>query len=237
MFASIFVAVKSVQAEIHKGFRIRDLLANHVFATLILSMVSTYALWIIVSFFFLDPWHMFTSFLQYLLMTPTYINVLNVYAFCNTHDLSWGTKGDTATPGRDIKTTKEGAFPKPSYTHPNVQYDKELAKIGKAESNEKKELTEKEKDEKKKEDKKSYYASVRSGIVMGWVISNLALATVVLETSSLSSLINSTVPREQRQAQTAGIYLTVVLWSVAGLAGFRFIGAMWFLIHRLVSCD
>jgi chitin synthase len=25
-------------------------------------------------------------------MVPTYINVLNVYAFCNTHDVSWGTK-------------------------------------------------------------------------------------------------------------------------------------------------
>ena len=28
-------------------------------------------------------------------MTPTYINILNVYAFCNTHDITWGTKGDT----------------------------------------------------------------------------------------------------------------------------------------------
>lgn len=231
MFASIFVAVKSVQAEIHKGFRLRDLLANHVFATLILSMVSTYALWIMVSFLFLDPWHMFTSFLQYLLMTPTYINVLNVYAFCNTHDLSWGTKGDKTTPSRDVQTTKDGTFPTPSYTHPNVQYDKELAMIGKAKPDEKKELSPSEQEE----EKKSYYASVRSGIVMGWVTSNLALATVVLETSSFSSLINSTIPREQRQAQTAGIYLTVVLWSVAALSGFRFIGAMWFLVHRLVS--
>lgn len=198
-------------------------------------MVSTYALWILVSFFFLDPWHMFTSFIQYLLMTPTYINVLNVYAFCNTHDLSWGTKGDTATPGSNKKVTKEGEFPKPLYTHPNIQYDKELAKIGKAVPDDKKQLTPKEEEEKKKEKKKSYYASVRSGIVMGWVISNLALATVVLESSSLSSLMNSTIPREQRQAQTAGIYLTVVLWSVAALAGFRFVGAMWFLIHRLVG--
>ena len=29
-----------------------------------------------------------------LLLTPTYI--LNVYAFCNTHDITWGTKGDKA---------------------------------------------------------------------------------------------------------------------------------------------
>ena len=52
---------------------------------------------------------MFTSFLQYLLLAPSFTNVLNTYAFCNLHDVrllsqsysscsqlaqvSWGTKG------------------------------------------------------------------------------------------------------------------------------------------------
>lgn len=31
------------------------------------------------SFLAFDPWHMFTSFLPYLLLSPTYINILNVY--------------------------------------------------------------------------------------------------------------------------------------------------------------
>ena len=34
-----------------------------------------------------------TSFIQYLVLAPSYINILNVYAFCNLHDVSWGTKG------------------------------------------------------------------------------------------------------------------------------------------------
>lgn len=38
---------------------------------------------------------MFTSIIQYLLLAPSYINVINVYAFCNVHDVSWGTKGST----------------------------------------------------------------------------------------------------------------------------------------------
>ena len=35
-----------------------------------------------------DPWHMMTSFLQYMLLSPMYINILNVYAFCNLDDVS-----------------------------------------------------------------------------------------------------------------------------------------------------
>ena len=28
----------------------------------------------------MDPWHMLTSFVQYTLLAPSYINILNVYA-------------------------------------------------------------------------------------------------------------------------------------------------------------
>src|ERR1700733_14070432 len=34
-----------------------------------------------------DPWHMFSSFGQYLCLAPSFTNVLNVYAFCNLHDV------------------------------------------------------------------------------------------------------------------------------------------------------
>jgi chitin synthase len=30
--------------------------------------------------------------LQYLLLAPSYVNLLNIYAFANLHDFSWGTK-------------------------------------------------------------------------------------------------------------------------------------------------
>jgi chitin synthase len=46
---------------------------------------------------------MITSFLQYTLMAPSYINVLNVYAFANVHDISWGTKGDNVA-AKDLGT-------------------------------------------------------------------------------------------------------------------------------------
>ena len=34
-----------------------------------------------------DPWHMFSSFFQYLCIAPSFTNILNVYAFCNLHDV------------------------------------------------------------------------------------------------------------------------------------------------------
>jgi chitin synthase len=36
---------------------------------------------------------MITSVLSYLFYAPTYINILQIFAFCRIDDLSWGTKG------------------------------------------------------------------------------------------------------------------------------------------------
>lgn len=63
------------------------LLSQPGFRNVIISMCSTYGLYILSSLLYLDPWHMITSFVQYMLLLPTYVNLLNVYAFCNTHDV------------------------------------------------------------------------------------------------------------------------------------------------------
>ncbi|KAJ3100658.1 Chitin synthase, class 2 [Phlyctochytrium planicorne] len=49
-------------------------------AVLFLSVLSTYGVYFLASFLFMDPWHMFTSFVQYLLMLPSFVNILMVYA-------------------------------------------------------------------------------------------------------------------------------------------------------------
>ncbi|KAF9996026.1 Chitin synthase, class 2, partial [Modicella reniformis] len=68
------------------------------FRDTVISLLSTYGLYMISSLMHFEPWHMFTSFLSYLFLLPAYINILMVYAFCNTHDVSWGTKGDNKAP-------------------------------------------------------------------------------------------------------------------------------------------
>jgi chitin synthase len=74
---------------------------------IIIALLATFGLYFVASFLYLDPWHMFTSFGQYLLLMSSYINVLMVYAFSNWHDVSWGTKGsDKADALPSAQTTK-----------------------------------------------------------------------------------------------------------------------------------
>jgi chitin synthase len=228
MFASVFITVKSIQSELATDtFTISDVWKNQIFFTLIVSLMSTYLLYFIVSFLFFDPWHMFTSFIQYLILTPTYINVLNVYAFCNTHDITWGTKGDDKA--EKLSSVKVKADGKVDVSIPtddgdlNQQYAAELKLI---ESKAKKEIRVVS-DSEKQED---YYKGFRSFVVLFWVGCNIALVAVILGTNGNSSL---TVGGSEEDNTKATTYLLVILWSVAGLSAFRFIGAMWFLIVRM----
>ena len=233
MFATIFITVKSVQAEVkEKGFTFTDLFTNKLFLTLIVSMASTYILYLVVSIVFLDPWHMATSFLQYLLLTPTYINILNVYAFCNTHDITWGTKGDDKPEKLPTAVTKPGgkvdvAIPTDD-ADLNTQYETELAAFATKWEPPKKEHSQQEKHE-------DYYKGFRSAVVLAWMFCNLALAAVVLNTGGLDrvKIGNDDDQTTDAQTQRSTIYMAVVLWSVAALSAFRFVGAMWFLVIRL----
>jgi chitin synthase len=234
MFASIFITVRSVQSQVAKnhGFNFADIFRDQIFFTLIVSLASTYLMWFIVSFIFLDPWHMFTCFIQYLLMTPTYINILNVYAFCNTHDITWGTKGDTKAeklPSVNTKADGKAEIHAPTDDADlNTMYENEIRVFSQKYVEEKKDVSAEDKQE-------DYYKGFRSGVVLFWMFCNLALTAAVLQSGGLEVTVKTPEDQEEKQNKAAEIYLAVVLWSVAGLSAFRFVGAMWFLIVRMVS--
>ncbi|KAJ3351764.1 Chitin synthase, class 2, partial [Entophlyctis luteolus] len=81
---------------------------------MLLSLLFSYGIYLLSSVLFFDPWHVVTSMFQYLLLMPSFTNILMVYAFCNIHDISWGTKGDNAAPldhaPVHIKTDESGQF-------------------------------------------------------------------------------------------------------------------------------
>lgn len=231
MFAAIFISVHAIITDLkEKAFTIDQLFTNQLFATLIVSVMSTFGIWLIASIIMFDPWHMFTSFLQYMLLTPTYTNVLNVYAFCNTHDVSWGTKGDDKVEKLPSVNTKDGAGKTdlPDEGDLNAQYQREIQVFATKYKEVKKPPTAAQLQEKQMD----YYRGVRTGVVLAWMLTNFALAAVVLSSAGIEDVTPDTTQEEQRSKRTS-IYMGVVLWSVAVLSGFKFIGAMWFLIVRM----
>ena len=227
MFAAVFISVKAIQADISDGFSVSDLFKNQVFYTLIVSVMSTYGIWLIASLLMFDPWHMFTSLVQYMLLTPTFTNVLNVYAFCNTHDISWGTKGDDKPDKLPSVNTKDGQGKTdlPDEGDRNAQYERELQVFARKPVKEVKALTPAQLDEKQMD----YYRGVRTMVVLVWMIMNFALCALVLSTAGLEKI----TPSDQSESKRATIYMAAVLYSVAVLSGFKFLGAMWFLVVRM----
>jgi chitin synthase len=144
---------------------------------IIIALVATFGLYFIASFLYLDPWHMFTSFGQYLLLMSSYINILMVYAFSNWHDVSWGTKGsDKADLLPSAKTTKEDgkAAVIEEIDRPQEDIDSQF------EATVKRALVPYvpivEKNEKSLEDS---YKSFRTKLLICWVFCNLILALFI----------------------------------------------------------
>ncbi|KAK9427395.1 chitin synthase-domain-containing protein [Lipomyces doorenjongii] len=81
---------------------------------IVIAVCSTYGVFWVSSLLYLDPWHMVNSFSQFVFFMPSFTNVVNVYAFCNWHDVSWGTKGsdqaDALPSAQVMKENGESAF-------------------------------------------------------------------------------------------------------------------------------
>jgi chitin synthase len=58
--------------------------SSPAFRDIIISLGSTYVLYFFSSFLYGQPWHMFTSFIQYLALLPSYVNILMV-SNCDLH--------------------------------------------------------------------------------------------------------------------------------------------------------
>ncbi|OCF42866.1 chitin synthase [Kwoniella heveanensis CBS 569] len=179
LFAAIYLAVRGIQDITADGsVDANDIFGNKIFRNIVLSLIATYGLYIVSSLLALEPWHMITSFLQYLLLAPSYINVLNVYAFCNVHDVSWGTKGSDKV-SEDLGVVKSDSKDEVTVDVPveqqdiNAVYAAELRVLA---NKAPKEVTVVS-DDQKQED---YYKNFRTNVLLVWTMSNGALAAAIL---------------------------------------------------------
>ncbi|KEF59912.1 chitin synthase 1 [Exophiala aquamarina CBS 119918] len=223
-FASLYIVIKQLTAHTLEDTDPQSpyKLGNNVFTNLIVSTVSTIGLYFLMSFLYLDPWHMFTSTAQYFALLPSYICTLQVYAFCNTHDVTWGTKGDNVlhTDLGMAKATGSGntvEMEMPSEQHDiDSSYDVALRNL-----RDRLEVPKPAPSENQLQE--DYYKSVRTYMVATWLVCNGILAMAVSEAYPVGSHINKNT------------YLIFLLWSVAALAVFRAIGSSTFLVLNIIS--
>ncbi|KAJ1311786.1 hypothetical protein OPQ81_010252 [Rhizoctonia solani] len=204
------------------GQKVGELLSG-TNGVLMAALVATFGIYFISSFLYRDPWHMFSSFPQYMLLAPSFTNVLNTYAFCNLHDVSWGTKGsDKADVLPSVSSTKkEGAVAVVEDTE-KIQEDVDAA----FEETVKRAVTKietKEVIEKPTMDDSN--KTFRTRFVACWMLSNGALSVLISQANGLN-----TTEAEQKAVQST--YFNVILWCTFGLSMVRFIGCLYYFVRR-----
>lgn len=214
-FACIYIIVR----ELRHNSSIS--IGNNVFTNLIVSIASTMGLYFLMSIIYLDPWHMFTSAAQYFLLLPSYICTLQVYAFCNTHDVTWGTKGDNvihtdlgAAMGHGKGATVELEMPSEQLDI-DSGYDEALRNLRDRVEVPAPGVSENQQQE-------DYYKNVRTYMVLSWMIANAILAMAVSEAYGATAVGDN-------------FYLKFILWSVAALALFRALGSTTFMVINAVE--
>ena len=157
---------------------------------ILVALVATFGLYFLASFLYCDPWHMFTSFPQYLLMMSSYCNIVGVYSFSNWHDVSWGTKGSDKADALPSAVTKKGPDGKSATIE---EVDKPQADVdSQFESTVKRALAPYvAPPEDKGKSLEDSYKSFRTKLVVAWIFSNALL--VVFITSSGPNVFGFTV--------------------------------------------
>ncbi|KAF7367307.1 hypothetical protein MSAN_00792800 [Mycena sanguinolenta] len=201
------------------------------------AILSTFGIYFFASFLYADPWHMFSSLLQYLCLAPSFVNVLNVYAFCNLHDVSWGTKGsDKADTMPSVSSDKAAGADGPSVedtTHIQEDIDATFqATVSRA-------LTKRStKQVPEKLTLDDANRTFRTRLVTVWILTNAALALGVKDMGGWLNIDDPNISEkaiqtfENRYAGLRNTYFSIILYSTFGLAFVRFVGCLVYWIRR-----
>ncbi|GAA5894934.1 hypothetical protein JCM6882_008248 [Rhodosporidiobolus microsporus] len=189
---------------------------NYTFVTISVSLLSTFILYIVASLLAGSPYHLITSFLQYLLFAPSFTNVVNVYAFANINDVSWGTREEVKAPKLAAAQSQgdEAVVSMPATRQEvDAAYDNSMRKLQEPE----------EKEKKKSLDPADAARTLRTYVVLTWAFMNAGVIAGILNTEAGNTLT---------PART-NFYMAVLLYSVAALSAIRFLGSTAYTINWL----
>ncbi|KAG8931552.1 hypothetical protein FRC02_002540 [Tulasnella sp. 418] len=209
-----------------------------LYARMLLSIVATYGIYFAASVLALDPWHMFTSFIPFLILSPMYLNILSIYAFCNLDDISWGTKDDgkieelEAVKEADAETGMVEVEVLAGPADVNKAYLEALNNIkmrkqfppSKHQSMVGISAAEKE------QNTRNYYANVRTNVLLSWVLTNAILVVFILSDNSAKETFGDSATGSKTRT-----YMTCVLAFVALTSAVRFIGSTIYLCTRIFT--
>ncbi len=175
---------------------------------------------------------MFSSFPQYLLLAPSFTNILNVYAFCNLHDVSWGTKGsDKAEALPSVSTSKAGGA-KEAEEKMKPQEDVDAAfKETVRRALEKMKV----KDVPEKPSVDDQNKTFRTRLVAVWMLTNAGLAVMIENLQGLPS--GNEQADDKRLQSKQQLYFAVILYSTFVLALVRFLGVSLFYIYFTINLE
>ncbi|SPJ74223.1 probable chitin synthase class III, family I [Fusarium torulosum] len=198
---------------------------------IIIALITIYGLNYIASFLYLDPWHMFHSFPQYLVLMSTYINILMVYAFNNWHDVSWGTKGSDAAealPSANIVKDEKG---KEAVVEEIEQEQEDIdSKFEKVVWRALAPMSEMKEEAPEKKDVEDSYKSFRTGLVILWLLCNIVLIVFVTTDDFITLGVSKAA-----DVRTP-MYFRFLLYSTAVLSLVRFFGFLWFIGRTGIMC-
>jgi chitin synthase len=195
---------------------------------IVISILATFVLYLLSSLWMLDPWHMITSFLQYLFLTPTYVTILSIYSLANLHDVSWGTKGSDAAStdlgGASLKKDKEGATIVEVKVPTSEKDAQELWQHAQAD------LARKHVEVKQKRSaaikQTDHQQNFRTRFLLFWLGTNAGL--IIIFTSTWWSNYTTTDLK-----LSTNPYLSFLFYSTAALSACRALGSLTYVIFRL----
>lgn len=198
---------------------------------IVVALGATYGLYFISSFMHYEPWHMFTSFIQYMFLLPSYVNILMMYAMCNLHDVTWGTKGDNGA-AKDLggakKVKGDDGKDMMEVEVPTAREDVDQLWVASRNA-----LKTRPPDEKEHRDaatkQTDHDRNSRTNVVLAWVGSNMLLI-IVFTSTAFSEWVAQRIDTGNNAFNP---YLTFLFYAFAGLSAIRFTGSFLYLIFRL----
>ncbi|KAH9811369.1 family 2 glycosyltransferase [Melampsora americana] len=214
-----FCPMSTQIAEIQiKGGSAVGIFMGSTYGPIFAGLAGTFGIYIVSSFMYMDPWHIFHSMIPYLLVAVSFTNILNIYAFCNLHDVSWGTKGSDKVDALPAVSSKKSAKEGGAKVVEDIRRDQEDLDAQFQQTVLRAVQPFKDNSEPEKPNSDDQNKTFRTRFITIWLLTNSVLAIAI---SRLTSA-------------TRTYYFQGLLWSTFGLAAIRFCGFLYYMFGETV---